>query len=149
MPLPKSNMKIKKNGVEFVSNVDRVQYTIHELTRAALLDTAKFLRKLIITELKKMKGMKRHRRLYKSMQYWVRRKEADLIIGFKHDAWYGAKSELGDEGQPARGLLRATVMANIDEIRKIQGQYLSAIQDEREAEALINEEEHISAEGEE
>ena len=36
MPLPKSVTKIKKDGIEFVSNVDRAQYTIQELSRAAL-----------------------------------------------------------------------------------------------------------------
>ena len=40
MPLPKS-VKFSKNGVEFLSNCDRIKYTLKELTRAALRDTGK------------------------------------------------------------------------------------------------------------
>ena len=43
MPIPKSVTKIKKGNVEFISNVDRVQYTLTELTRAALRDVGKFI----------------------------------------------------------------------------------------------------------
>ena len=43
MALPKSVTKIKKGNVEFISNVDRVNYTLNELTRAALRDVGKFL----------------------------------------------------------------------------------------------------------
>jgi len=143
MPLPKSVVKIKKDGVEYISNVDRVQYTISELSRAALRDVAKLVRKRMIQKLKKLPGMKRSKRLYKSTQYWVRKRETDLQIGFKHDTWYGVHQELGDRNQPARHILRGTVMDNIDEIRKIEGQYLSAIEDENKAIGLINEEEYI------
>ncbi|HHY72700.1 MAG TPA: hypothetical protein GX497_05660 [Bacillus bacterium] len=149
MAMPRSVTKIKKNGVEFISNVDRANYTIKELTRAALRDTAKFIRKRMIEKEKKMRGMKRSRRLYRSTQYWVRRKESDLQIGFKHDSWYGAQSELGTNKQPARGILRGTVYENIDQIRIIQGQYLSAIEDENRARGLISEEEYVSPDGEE
>jgi len=139
MPVPKSVVKIKKDGVEFVSNVDRVQYTLEELSRAALRDTAKLIRKRMIGKLKKLPGMRRSKRLYSSTQYWVRRRETDLQIGFKHDSWYGARSELGTKNQPARGVLRDTVHENIDEIKRIQGKYLSAIEDENKALGLIDE----------
>jgi hypothetical protein len=79
--MPRSVTRIRRDGVEFISNVDRVQYTIEELVRAALRDTAKFIRKRMIEQLKKLPGMKRNRRLYKSTQYWVRRREGDLQIG--------------------------------------------------------------------
>src|SRR5690606_30745448 len=105
----------KRDGIEFVSSVDRAQYTIKELSRAALKDVAKLLRRRLLDELRKLPGMRRHRRLWRSTQYWVRRIEADLQVGFKHDSWYGARSELGTSGQPARHILRDTVMANIDQ----------------------------------
>ncbi|TCJ05046.1 hypothetical protein [Cytobacillus praedii] len=149
MPMPKSVVKINKDGVEYISNVDRAKYTLEELTRAALRDTAKLIRKRMIEKLKQLPGMRRNRRLYKSTQYWVRRKETDLQIGFKHDSWYGARSELGTHGSPARGILRDTTYDNIDEIRRIQGQYLSAIEDENRAAGLISEEEYISPDGDE
>jgi len=139
MPMPKSVTKIKKDGVEFVSDVDRANYTIRELTRAALIDTAKFLRKRMLQQIRALKGMKKSKRPYNSTQFWVRKRESDLIIGFKHDSWYGAHSELGDRNQPRRGILRDTVMNNIDQIREIQGKYLSAIEDDVKARSLIDE----------
>lgn len=149
MALPKSVIKIKKDGVEYVSSVDRVQYTINELTRAALRDTAKFVRKRMIEELRKLPGMKRSKRPYTSTQYWVRRRETDLQIGFKHDSWYGARSELGTHGSPARGILRSTVYNNIPEIRRIQSQYLSGISAENPSLAGTSEDEYKSPNGEE
>lgn len=146
MALPKTVTKIKKDGIEFTSNVDRVQYTIQELSRAALRDVAKLIRKRMIEKLKKLPGMKRNKRLYKSTQYWLRKWEGDLQIGFKHDSWYGARSELGTHGQPARNILRETVYENIDEIRRIQAQYLSAVEDKLKAQSLIDEKEQVGNE---
>ena len=156
MPMPKSVTKITKDGVTFKSNVDRAQYTIKELTRAALRDVAKFIRKRMIEKLKKLPGMKRSKRIYKSTQYWVRSIEADLQIGFGNskkgttgDTWYAMQQELGTKNQPKRGVMRSTVMENLDEIKKIQGRYLSAINDENVASGLISDEEYRSGEGEE
>lgn len=143
MPMPKSVTKIKKDGIEFISNVDRAQYTIQELSRAALKDVAKLLRKRMIEELKKLPGMRRHRRIYNSTQYWVRKKEADLQIGAKHGSWYGENQELGTKGMPKLGVIRETTFKHIDDIRRIEGQYLSAIEDENRALGLINEDEEV------
>lgn len=148
MPMPKSVVKIRKDGVKYESNVDRAKYTIEELTRRALYDTAKFVRKKMIIELKKLPGMRRSKRIYSSAQYWVRKWETDLIIGYKHDTWYGAQQELGDKNQPSRNTLRNAVYPNIDEIRKIQGKYLSAIEDDNRARGLISEDDYESPEGE-
>lgn len=79
--MPRSVTRINKKGIKFVSNVDRVQFTIRELCRAALRDTAKFLRKRMIEQLKQLPGMKRSKRIYNSTQYWVRKNENDLQIG--------------------------------------------------------------------
>src|SRR5690606_41697884 len=103
MAMPKSVTKVTRHGVEFTSNVDRAKYTITELSRAALKDVAKFLRRRMIDQLKELPGMRRSRRLYRSTQYWVRRRDTDLPIGFKHDSWDGAASAIGTHGQPARG----------------------------------------------
>lgn len=151
MALPKSVIKIKRNGVEFTSNVDRTKYTLEELQRVALRDVAKFIRKRMIEKLKKLPGLKRVKRIYSSTQYWLRKKENDLVIGFKHDTWYGVLQELGSKNQPKRNVLRSTVFENIDQIRIIQGKYLSAIEDENKALRLIDDEgkEIVSPEGEE
>lgn len=141
MPLPKSVTKVGKNGITFVDSVDRANYTIKELTRAAQKDVAKVLRKRLITAFKKLPGMKKSKRVYTGTKYWVRKIEADLQIGLAHDTWYSARSELGEKGQPARNILRSTVTESIPDIRTIQGQYLSAIEDENKALALIDESE--------
>lgn len=138
MPLPKSVTKIKKDGVEFISNVDRVKYTLVELQRAALRDTAKLIRKRMIQKLKMLPGMKKSKRLFASTQYWIRKRETDLQIGFKHNTWYGVLQELGSKNQPKRSILRDTTYENIREIQLIQGKYLSAIEDENKALGLIN-----------
>lgn len=148
MALPRSVTRITRDGVEFTSNVDRVKYLLKELERAALRDTAKLIRKRMMVKLRKLPGMKRNKRVYKSAQYWVRRQETDLQIGFKHNTWYGALSELGQRGQPARNILRGTVMENLDDIRRVHGQYLSAIESENRALGLIDEAE-ATGEGEE
>ncbi len=144
MPMPKSVTKYSnKNGVTFTSGVERANYTIQELSRAALKDVAKVLRKKMIEKLKELPGMKKNRRLYSSTQYWVRKKETDLQMGFKHNTWYGVLQELGGNSQPKRSILRDTVFESIDNIQKIEAQYLSAIEDEMKAEALINEDEEV------
>lgn len=147
MPMPKSVTKYSnKNGVTFTSNVDRANYTIQELSRAALKDVAKVIRKKMIAKLKELPGMKKNKRLYKSTQYWVRKKETDLQVGFKHNTWYGVLQELGGDNQPKRSILRDTVFESIDEIQKIEAQYLSAVEDELKAQQLINEAEEVGNE---
>ncbi len=144
--MPKSVTKYNKDGITFVSSVDRANYTIEELSRAALKDVAKVLRKRMIVKLKKLPGMKRNKRLYKSTQYWVRKRETDLQLGFKHNTWYGVLQELGGHNQPKRSVLRDTVIESIPDIQKIEAQYLSAIEDELKAKVLINEDEEVGDE---
>lgn len=140
MSLPKSVVKIKKDGVEFTSNVDRVSYTIRELTRAALRDVGKLVCKRTRQQIKRRTG-----RLSKNIQYWVRKKEGDLVVGFKPGGFYGGFQELGTEKQPKVGALSNAVKENINTIRDIEGKYLSAIEDEQKALRLIEEEEYIGA----
>ena len=138
MPLPRSVTRIGRDGVTFTSSVDRARYLLVELERAALRDTAKLIRKRMIAKLRKLPGMKRNKRIYNSTQYWVRKRETDLQIGFKHDTWYGVWGELGTKNQPARHILRNTVMESIDDIRRVQGKYLSSIESENIALGLVD-----------
>lgn len=55
MSLPKA-VKITKNGVEIISNVDRIQYTLKELERAALRDVGKLVCKTVTTKNKTQDG---------------------------------------------------------------------------------------------
>ena len=152
MAMPKSVTKINKDGVQFISNVDRVEYTIAELTKAALRDTAKYIRRIA-----KEKAPVDTGNLKKNIGTWVRKdkdgktwlqigiydKERAKKKGLKY-AFYGMYYEFGSSKQPARPFIKNSVMENIDEIRRIQGQYLSAIDDENKALGLIEEvEEYI------
>lgn len=141
--MPRSVTRVRRDGVEFTSNVDRAKFTIQELSRAALKDVAKLIRRRMLDKARKMPGMKRGKRVPNAFQYWVRRRETDLQVGIKHDTWYGAEQELGTNKQPKRSILRDTVYENIDQIRIIQGKYLSAVEDENRAMGLIDEEEEV------
>jgi len=141
MGLPKSVTKIKRGNVEFISNVDRINYTLDELTRAALRDVGKFLcnkfRSKYYGVFSRKKG-----KVGRYTQYWVRKKECDLQIGIKPFGFYGAFQEFGTSKTKREGLLTKTVEENIDQIRIIEGKYLSAIESENEALGLIGEEEY-------
>lgn len=144
MPLPRSNMRINRNGVTYTSNIDRASYTIKELSRAALRDVARLIKLSIRKEFNKMPGMRKQSGRFKgAYQHWLRSREGDLQIGIKANTWYGIQQELGDKNQPKRDIIRNAVMNNIDKIREIEGQYLSAIEDENTAQALINEQEEV------
>ena len=129
-----SVVKFKKDGVEYTSKVDRTKYLLSELIRAALKDTGRYVCRMTRKQIRKRTG-----RLAKNTQYWVRRKDMDLQVGFKPGGWYGMYQELGTEKQPKIGALKNAVMLNLNEICRIQGQYLSAIEDENRAMGLIDE----------
>lgn len=144
MAVPKSVMKINKKGLTYTSNVDRASYTIRELSRAALRDVARLVKYYIRQEYNKLRGMRKQTGRFKgAYQHWLRKQEGDLQIGIRANTWYGVQQELGDKNQPKRDLLRNAVFNHINEIREIEGKYISAIEDEKRALALINEEEEI------
>lgn len=137
MSLPKS-VKITKNGVEIISNVDRIQYTLKELERAALRDVGKLVCKRTRQKIKRRSG-----RLAKNTQYWVRSKQEtpDLQVGFKPGGFYGLYQEIGTNKYPKIGALSDAAESNIKDIIKIEQQYLSAVGTE-EAERKLNEGEY-------
>nr|DAV05945.1 MAG TPA: type I neck protein [Caudoviricetes sp.] len=134
MSLPKA-VKITKNGVEIISNVERIQYTLKELERAALRDVGKLVCKRTKQKIKRRTG-----RLAKNTQYWVRSKQKipDLQVGFKPGGFYGLYQEIGTSEIPKIGALSDAAESNIKDIIKIEQQYLSAVGTE-EAESLIKE----------
>lgn len=137
MPLPKS-VKFKKNGVEVLSNCDRLQYTIKELTRAALRDTGKYICRETRKKIRRRTG-----RLAKNTQYWVRSRQEtpDLQVGFKPGGFYGLFQEIGTESEPKIAALASSTEDNIATIRKIQHEYLSGVGTES-AEQMIDEGEY-------
>ena len=146
MAVPKSITRMYGKHVKYVSSVDRAEYTIAELTRAALRDVGKYVVRICNIDAQKLPGMKKSRRVRgrtSSFQYWVRKKDQDLQVGIKHNTWYGVNQELGTKKMPRHGILRNSVYNNIPKIVEIESKYLSALEDEAEALALIDEEETI------
>jgi hypothetical protein len=144
MALPKSVTKVSKDGnVVYTQSVDRVNYTIRELTRAALRDVGKYVckqfRNAYYAKFDKHSG-----RVGKFTQYWVKHKQKviELQVGMKPNAFYGGYQELGTHKQTKHGLLTHAVQDNIAKIVEIESQYLSALEDEAKALSLIGEEEY-------
>lgn len=144
MAIPKSVTKISKDGnVVYTQSVDRVNYTIRELTRAALRDVGKFVckqfRNSYYARFKKKSG-----RVGRFTQYWVKykQKNIELQVGMKPNAFYGGFQELGSSKTTKHALLTHAVQDNIAKIVEIESQYLSALEDEARALSLISEEDY-------
>lgn len=155
MPMPKSvTRQIGTSGLKIVDNVDRCQYTINELSRAALRDVGKYV---VITTNKKaqtLPGMAKSKRVKgtrHAFQYWVRKNKGlsdwpDCQIGVKHGTWYGENQEFGTKKMKKKGFLMAAVSENISKIVTIEAQYLSAMESEAAALSKINEAEYTGQE---
>jgi HK97 gp10 family phage protein len=152
MAVPKSVVRFKKGNVEYISSVDKAQYTIVELTRAALRDVGKYLARTANAKAQKLPGLKKSRRVRgrtSTFLYnvpWAKTGLPHLEVGVKHDTWYGADQELGTSRQPRRQILRNSAHENIATIVEIESQYLSAMEDEAAALRLISEKEYSGGE---
>ena len=134
MSIP-SPIKINKNGVEYIGQVDRTKYTLKQLVHAANKDVGK-----LITRRAKSKIRRRTGRGRKYTQYWAR-KDGSLLVGYKPLAFYLGFEELGVGNRRKLTYLVNAVQEEKSEIRKIQGKYIKSIEDENKALGLINEEE--------
>lgn len=148
MSVPKSVIRFKKNGVEYVSSVDKASYTIVELSRAAMRDVGKFIARRANDAAMKLPGLKKSRRVrgktstFRYTVPWAKEGLPHLEVGVTHGTWYGVDQELGNSKQPKRRILRNAAHNNLAEIIKIESQYLSAMEDEAKALSLINESEY-------
>lgn len=144
MPIPKSVVKIKKDGVEYVSSVDRVNYTLKELIRAALRDVGKLIvrrtkQNMDLSGIRRFKGI-----MKKNTQYWVRHKQRtpNLQVGYKPRGFYAGYFELGTSKHTRYDMLSNATKDHIDDIVRIESQYLSAMENEARALMLIDENEY-------
>jgi len=133
MAAPKSVIKMNKNGIQYVSEVDKCQYYIHELTRAALRDVGKFIartfRDSFYEHFKRRTGKAGRATKYKvwsSKSTIAPRVQIGLKTG-KIDGFYGYFQEFGSTTHPRLGLLQKAAKENVEEIIKIESQYLSAL----------------------
>lgn len=136
MAIP-SAVKFTKNGVEYISQVDRTQYFLKELVHAANKDVGKFITKEAKKKIKKKTG-----RGKKNTQYWARQ-DGSLQVGYKPGGFYLGFQELGTSKAKEEAMLKNAVLENKDEIRKIQGTYIKSIEDENRALGLLDESEEI------
>lgn len=150
MSVPKTVTKVRtidgKPAVTFTSNVDRANYTIRELTKAALRDVGKYLVKAIAA-----RAPKRTSNLSRSFASWNRTKDGQQVLQV---GTYYSRNKAKDKGKgyapylhlvlhghratngttvAGNDFVMETVRDNIDTIREIEGKYLSAINDESEA----------------
>ena len=153
MPMPKSVTKIDKNGVKYISSVDRTSYTIQELTRAALKDVAKFVRREAKANAPKQSGDYK-----KNIATWVRKDrrtgEFELQLGVytakqskkknKNAIYFAHIIEFGSRFVGGLKVLTNAVQSNIATIIQIESQYLSAIENEAKAITLLDEKDEVS-----
>lgn len=156
MPVPKSVIKLDKNGVTYTSNVDAASYTIRELTRAALRDVGKFVRRKFMDEYYTV--FRKHTgRGKKAISFVVLASNSTLYprveIGVKHSAngkpvpgFYTYFHEVGTSKEPKRGILKKIVEGNIAQIVEIESKYLTALEDEAAALRLIESEAEYTSE---
>lgn len=147
MSAPKSVTKVLKNGIEYTNNVDKASYTIKELSRGALRDVAKYVKKQF--NISFYNNFKKHTgdggKIVKAVVYSTEktiypRVEIGLKKG-KTDGFYGMFQELGAKNTPRLGLLTDAVESNVATIIEIESKYLSALENEAEALRLIQEQE--------
>ena len=152
MSAPKSVVKINKSGVQYTSDVDKCQYYIFELSRAALRDVGRFVKRKFkesyYSHFKKRTGNAPKATKVKVYSN-AKTKYPRLEIGLPHASkgnevkgFYSYFQEVGTSKTPKLGLLKNTAHDNIAEIVKIESQYLSALEDEAKALALVNEEDY-------
>ncbi len=157
MSIPKSVVKFKKGDIVYTSNVDRVQYTMRELTRAALRDVGKFLRKYFQEEYYRI--FKRHSGEGPKAISWVvvaskSTKYPRVEIGIKHSnpstkvrGFYTYFHEKGTKKERPYQILLKAARANIPTIVEIESKYLSALESEAEALRLIESEDEYTGGG--
>ena len=135
-----SAIKITKNGVEYISQVNRTQYMLKELVHAANKDVGKYVTREAKKVIRRNTGRGR-----KNTQYWAR-KDGSLQVGYKPAGFYLGFQEMGTSKVQQENMLKNAVLNNIDDIRRIQGTYIKSIEDENKALGLINENEEIGNE---
>ena len=135
-----SAIKITKNGVQYINQVDRTKYMLKELVHAANKDVGKY-----VTREAKKNMRSRTYRGKKNTQYWAR-KDGSLLVGYKPGGFYMGFEELGTSNHIKKEFLKNAVLQNKNEIRKIQGTYIKSIEDENKALGIIDESEEIGNE---
>lgn len=151
MPTPKSVTKVDKNGyITFTDDVSKAEYFLFELTRGALRDVGKYLKKQWkITYYQHFKKHTGEGAKATTVQVISSKntKYPRLDIGLPHShkgkpvrGFYSYFQEFGSSKTPKLGLLQNLVKNNIATIREIEAKYLDYInKDDSAIESKIEE----------
>ena len=143
MSAPKSIVKINKTGVQYTSSVDKANYYLFELTRGALRDVGKFVRKTFQAEYYNV--FQRHTgEGPKAISYkvWSARstEHPRVDIGIQRNSpgkvvkgWYMFYLLRGTKHIRQNSLLEDIVKNNTAQIIDIESQYLTGLEDEAAA----------------
>lgn len=148
MSVPKSVTKVNKNGVTYTSNVDACQYYIFELNRAALRDVAKFVKRKFRDSFYEHFSKDTGNAGRATQSVVLSNKDTKyprVEIGLKKNQLkgvYAYEQEFGTSKIQRLGLLTDAVESNVAKIIEIESKYLSALDDEAQALALIDESEY-------
>ena len=148
MSVPKSVTKIKNGNVEYTSNVDAAKYYIHELTRAALRDVAKFVKaefnRVYYDVFQKHSGKAGRVLSYKviSSKSTTAPRVQIGLSGKKINGFYAFYQEFGTSKTPKMGMLSNVVESNVAKIVEIESKYLSGLEDEAQALAMVDEKDY-------
>ena len=125
MSMPKSVTRIRKDGVVFIDNVDKTKYMIHELSRAALRDCVKFIKKefreLYYSTFNKITGAAGKSikaNVYSNKNTIYPRVELGIpqaSRGNEVEGFYSMFQEIGSSKQRKLGLLKKSVENNFQQ----------------------------------
>lgn len=104
----------------YISKVDKAKKKIQEKPEKVYNIIGQFL----ASEARR-KAHKRSGRLKRSIQYWARKREKDLLVGSK--SFYSVAWELGNSKMQANPFLLPTVEENIDTITTLTKQVYSEL----------------------
>lgn len=99
MPIP-SVVKIRNGNVEYISEIDIAKYTIKELSHRAMLDVGRYITQNVRKRLSAFFPFAGKRTNSQRYQYWVLKKEGDLLLGVENikkgakTAWWADQLEL-------------------------------------------------------
>jgi len=140
MALPKSRVRYQKSGITFIDNTEAVEWTMTQLTRAALRDVSIFVRKTFKTSYyshfnkitgdagKATKGKiwATDRTLYPRVDIGLKTGKAKGFYAYYQEFGTSAKRPRG-HSTPKLGLLQHSVKDNTTMISSIMAQYLGEL----------------------
>ena len=112
--------KARTSQKSYISKVDKAKAKIQDKPDRVYNIIGQFLASEVRRKARKKTG-----RLKKSIQYWARKREKDLLIGSK--SFYAPAWELGNSQMSAEPFLLPTVEENIDTITTLTKQVYSEL----------------------